>query len=238
MKKTRALPLTLTLLLTIGLSSCAFFKPIPDDQTYQYITGKNVENASPSQFEKALTRSRSMAGGNYIVKAFPFTDSYLEALVRQQSRQRGLTSIEENKVLKKLKSEYTKDKTCFQFRYEVLRYDQSSRLENWKLSLLDSKDEEFPLTWQESDLERAPVMTRVLRSGDKLEQWLGDGVACTFAKVKLNSGFGLKVQPNYVQFPFDSVAKIYWEFPEIKVINGKEVKVEKQKKSYKSYRGW
>lgn len=238
MKKAQVLTPILIASLIQFLTGCAYFTPAPDDQTFQYITGKNVDNATPNQFEKALTRSRSMAGGNYIVKAFPYTDSYLKAIVRHQSRQRGLTAMEENKVLKKLEAEYTKDKTCFQFRYEVLRYDQSSRLENWKLSLLDSKDEEYPLTWQEADLERAPIMTRVLRSGDKLEQWLGDGVACTYAKVKLNSGFGLKVQPNYVQFPFDSVAKIYWEFPEIKIIDGKEVKVEKKKKSYKAYRGW
>ncbi len=229
---------SLPLVCLIATSSCAFFGPKPEDRTLEFITGKGVEKATPSEFEKVLTRSSSMSGGNYIVSAFPYTDSYLKAVARHQRQHRGLTPLEEKQVLEKLQKQYTENKTCFQFRYEVLRYDQSSRLENWKLSLINSKDEEFPLTWQEEDLERPPVMTRVMRSGDRLEQWLGDGVACTFAKTKLNSGFGLKVRPNYVQFPFDSIAKIYWEFPEIKVVDGKEVKVEKKKKSYKAYRGW
>jgi hypothetical protein len=81
-------------------------------------------------------------------------------------------------------------------------------------------------------------MTRKIRSGDRLEQWLGDGVACTYAKPQLNKGFGLKIKPNFVQFPFDSTAKLFWEFPEIKIVDGEEVKVEKKKRSYKSYRGW
>ncbi|GEM_PF-2071829 len=228
----------LSILLPLSLTSCAFFSPNPEDNTYQYLTGEGVESASPDQFEKALTRATDMAGGNYTVSAYPYTESYLKSLSNHQAHIRGFNPIEAQKYLESLQVKFNKGRTCFNFRYEVLRFNQSSELKNWQIILLDKTGLEYPLTWDKEDLKKAPVMTRVLRSGDNLEQWLGDGVACTTAEPQLNSGFGLKVKPSYVQFPFDATAKIYWEFPEIKIVDGKEVKVEGKKKSFKPYRGW
>ncbi|MCF8059050.1 MAG: hypothetical protein K9K67_07125 [Bacteriovoracaceae bacterium] len=229
---------TLKIFLLFSLVSCAFFTRNPKDRTFEFLTGKGVEAASPEQFEKALARTTYMAGGNYQISAFPYTESYLKSLAKNHTHTRGLTPIESQKYLKSLQEKFSEGKTCFKFRYEVLRFNQSAELKNWQIILLDKTNQEFPLTWRNGDLEKAPVMTRVLRSGDNLEQWLGDGVACTNAEPHLNSGFGLKVKPSYVQFPFDSTAEIYWEFPEIKIVNGKEVQVEKKKKAFKSYRGW
>lgn len=234
----KTIQFTLLLSSVVLISSCAFFSPAPEDQTYRYLTGEGLSEAKPKEFEKALSRERNMAGGNYLVKAYPFTEAYLVAKAREQANLRGLNAIEEQKVLDALREKYTADKTCFHFNYEVLLHDKSSRLEHWKLNLIDDKDQEYPLEWNSDDLKRSPIMTRKIRSGDKLEQWLGDGVACTYAKPSLNKGFGLKITPNFVQFPFDKTAKLFWEFPEIKIVEGKEVKVEKKKRSYKSYRGW
>lgn len=235
MKTLRFYTLPLILLLT---SSCAFFSPAPEDQTFRYLTGQGLKSPTPKEFEKALSREREMAGGNYFVKAYPFTEAYLKAKAREQAEIRGLNALQEQKVLDNMREKFTKDKTCFHFNYEVLLHQASSRLEHWKLNLIDETDQEYPLEWKKEDLNRSPVLTRKIRSGDRLEQWLGDGVACTYARPKLNKGFGLKIRPNYVQFPFDKTAELFWEFPEIKVVDGKEVKVEKKKRSYKSYRGW
>lgn len=230
-------------LLTIGISatlfsSCAFFAPAETDLTYKYLKGEGVEEAKPQEFEKVLSREMYMAGGNYHIVAFPYTNSYVESLAREQAHLKGFSPSERDRILHHLKEAFTERRTCFNFKYGVLRFNQVAKLKDWRVTLLDKDGQEFPLKWKEKDLEKAPVMTRVNRSGDNLEKWLGDGVACTDAQPRLNKGFGLKVRPQYVQFPFDSYADLYWDFPEIKIVNGEEVEVKKKARNYKGYRGW
>ncbi|MCR9205458.1 MAG: hypothetical protein NXH75_12825, partial [Halobacteriovoraceae bacterium] len=171
--------------------------------------------------------------------AFPYTSSYVRSIANQQAQLRGLSQSEKNQILAHLEKKFTERATCFNFKYSVLRFNQVAQLKDWKITLLDKLGNEYPLKWRNGDLEKSPIMTEVQQSGDLLEKWLGDGVACTDAKPVLNSGFGLKVRPQYVQFPFDSYGDLYWDFPEIKVVDGEEVEVFKgKKKNYKSYRGW
>lgn len=229
-------PLLLALPL---LSGCAFFSSKDSDLTYKYLKGEGVETAKPSEFEKVLSREMYMAGGNYHIVAFPYTSSYVKSLALEQASLKGLSAEETKKIQEFLEDKFTSERTCFNFRYSVLRFNQVAQLKDWRITLLDKKGDEYPLKWKKVDLEKSPVMTRVRQSGDHLEKWLGDGVACTEAQPILNSGFGLKVRPQYVQFPFDSYGDLYWEFPEIKMVDGQEVEVQTGKKrNFKTYRGW
>lgn len=221
------------------LSNCALFSSKDTDLTYKYLKGEGVESAKPAEFEKVLSREMYMAGGNYHIVAFPYTNSYIRALANEQAQLKGLSKAEKKQILDHLSKKFTERNTCFNFKYSVLRFNQVAQLKDWKITLLDKLGQEYPLKWKNGDLEKSPIMTQVQQSGDRLEKWLGDGVACTEAKPVLNSGFGLKVRPMYVQFPFDSYGDLYWDFPEIKMVDGEEVEVFKgKKKNYKSYRGW
>jgi len=220
------------------LSSCALFSPNEPDETYRYLTGQGLENPKTVDIKNALMRDLSMAGGNYSLKAYPYTRTLVEAMSREKADLLGLPPKHIERYAKQMEKDFIDDKVCFYFEYEVLRFEKASRLENFKLALLDKEDQSYPLQFIEEDLGKQPGLSKVLRSGDRLPKWFGSGIACTKANPSLNKGFGLKVEPTFVQFPFDKMASMYWEFPEIKIVDGKEVKIHKKKKNYKSYRGW
>jgi len=220
------------------LNSCALFSPNSKDKTYSYLTGVGLNNPMPEQVKKALTRASSMSGGNYQFKAYPYTYTLVDSMVREAAAQRGLNEKQQMDLRNRLEKKYLADRTCFHFSYEVLRFAESSRLQDWKLSIVDVSEQEFPAQWLEEDQLKKPVRTKKIVAGDKLDKWLSDGAACTEASPKLSSGFGIKVTPKFVQFPFDKTAKVYWEFPEIKMIDGQAQEVEGKKKNFRTYRGW
>lgn len=220
------------------VTSCALFSPKEEDHTFHYLKGDVPPETTPSEFEKVLARSTSMAGGNYQISAFPYTEGLVKALAKDHANTHGLTESDYDKLKSYLNEQLIEAKTCVHFQYEVLLHEKASKLNDWQLFLVDKNNQEYPLQWNEADLERPPVLTRVTRSGDYLEKWLGEGTACTDAKIDFISGTAVKAQPAYVQFPFDASTKIYWEYPEFKVIDGKEIKIEDRKRNYKSYRAW
>lgn len=224
--------------LSFLTSGCALFSSSGPDRTYTYLTGKGLKNPSSMEVMDALTRDSSMSGGNYQIKAYPYTYTLIEAMVREAAEQRGLNPEQQKSLKENLTKKFLAQKTCFHFNYQVLRFNKSSQLKNWKLAILDKKDQEYPTDWNGDDLKVSAVKTKKVVAGDRLDQWLGEGTACTSATPALKSGFGIKVTPDFVQFPFDKSAKIYWEFPEIRIVDGEEEVVEDKKKSYRSYRGW
>jgi hypothetical protein len=230
---------TLILFFSISLlSSCSFFSPNPKDRTYSYLTGKGLKNPTTDEIKTALLRNSSMSGGNYQFNAFPYTYTLIDAMVRETTQLRGLTKDQQQTLKDSLEEKYLLDKTCFNFSYEVTRFEQSSRLQDWSLAIVDKEDQEFATQWSDEDLKKKPVVSKRNVAGDKLNKWLSSGVACTQASPKLASGFGIKVTPKFVQFPFDKSAKLFWEFPEIKIVDGQAQEVEGKKKSFRSYRGW
>ncbi len=232
---------TLILAALFFLSSCSFFSSHKSqDRTYSYLTGKGLVNPTTQEIKQALVRESSMAGGNYQISAYPYTHTLIEAMVREAAQQRGLNSEQQKEMKTSLENLYLIDKTCFHFAYEVLRFKLSSRLENWKLFVVDKAEQEYTTTWNAPDLVKAPILSRKIVSGDKLEKWQSSGVACTPATLKLTSGFSVKVAPEFVQFPFPKSVRVYWDFPEIEIVDGQaqEVPTEKKKRNHRSYRGW
>ncbi|MEC7277730.1 MAG: hypothetical protein VXV96_15520 [Bdellovibrionota bacterium] len=224
-------------LLTL-LSGCALFSPNKDDHTYLYLNDMAPASTSSDQYKSALSRDLSMAGGFYEVSAFPVVVGYVKAQAREQSSLRGLSQKQHQQILSKLKEEFIDDKLCFTVSYQALRFDKVSHLKNWKVFFQNPKGESIPLSWHKEDLNKEPIKGKVMKSGDNLDSWSGSGTACTTLKTELSNGFALKVMPDYVQFPFDSTAEVYWEFPEMVEKEGKKVWKEEKKKSFKGYRGW
>lgn len=230
----------LTLLL---LCSCAFFQERAHDETYLYLKGDKPE-ASVEEYEKSLTRKASMGGGYYQVEARPMIAPYLKKKLEQRASLRGFNGKEKAEALKKLEATYLSDKTCFEFTYEATRFDQVAQLKNWSLSYVEPKGDTYPLEWLQNDLKKSSIKGETNKGGIELPTWLGSGVACGHFKTAFDSGFALKVKPEYVQFPFDSYTLLSWDFPKkIQVKNDETGKVEekwedKKAKSYKRYRGW
>lgn len=224
------------LILPFFVLSCGTSSTKIPDTTYKFINNekmdKLINSVSPAEVEKVLSREIYMAGGNYHISAFPYTHSYIEALSNEQARLKGLNSKEKEKFSRHLNQSLVKNKLCFNFKYSVLRFNQVSRLKSWKIFFFDNAGNEYPLSWKQDSMEKAPIVTFVQQSGDKLEKWLGDGVACTTANITLSSGFSLKVIPQYVQFPFDSYAQLYWDYSEGEQAPGKK------QRGFKSYRGY
>jgi len=222
------------------LSSCAFFRPKGEDRTYFYLTGKDITSESTSeQVVNVIGRSMTMAGGNYEVQAYPITRSLLQVEARELARSRGLTEEQVEKVTLTHEQEFLAQKTCFNISFAVVNFEQTSELEDWKIHFIDAGQDEYPMLWRSEDLKRRSVRTKIQRQEGNLDRWLGHGIVCTDSPFPLEKGFGLKITPKYVQWPFPASQKLRWEFDYLEINDlGEEVEVKKLKQDYQPYRGW
>ncbi|GAB4020580.1 MAG: hypothetical protein Fur0010_23200 [Bdellovibrio sp.] len=228
------------LTLTLIINSCAYFAPAPQDRTYFYLTGKDVKPETTSdEIIKNIGRGISMAGGNYKVEAYPVTRELLLAQTRELARQRGFTQEEIDKINLTHEQEYLLQKTCFNFSYAVTNVEQTAYPQDWKIHFIDHGNDEYPMLWTEADLKKLPVKTKLMRQEGNLDRWLHQGILCTDQNFDLSKGFGLRITPKFVQWPFPASEKLLWEFDYI-VVNeqGEEEMVKTQKQNYQPYRGW
>lgn len=222
------------------LSSCAFFRPKGEDRTYYYLTGKDINPETTSeQVVKVLGRGMTMAGGNYDVQIYPITRQLLEVEARELARSRGLTDEQIEKVNLTHEQEFLVQKNCFNVSFAVINFEQASELNDWKLHFIDAGLDEYPMLWRQEDLKRRSVRTKIQRQEGNLDRWLGHGIACTDNHFPLEKGFGLRITPKFVQWPFPASQKLLWEFDYLETNEqGEEVLVKKVKQDYQPYRGW
>tara|TARA_R110002072_G_scaffold276051_1_gene437332 strand:- start:64203 stop:64916 length:714 start_codon:yes stop_codon:yes gene_type:complete len=235
---------SLLLVLLVLLTSCAFFSPYQSHQEkfYPLITADNLKDSGYESFnsedvKSILTKETSLAGGTYIVSAFPVTKTYLNALTNELTKERSLNKSQASKLKKKYYNNYIKNKTCIQFSYVATRYNKVKYLSGWDLEL-DYQKVSRKLTFKKSDLTKEPINNKKRIGNDILDQWSNTAIACTKSYEPLKEEFHVKVTPRFVPFPFDSNTTLKWEFDHIKVVDGKEVKVESSNSSYQPYRGW
>lgn len=204
------------ILISINLFSLILFVACSHSENHS--KGTELLKASPKEristetFEKALSREVYLAGGNYHIIAFPYTQNYIHSLVEEKVEKKSLKPKEKKETLERLKDRYSEEKTCFKFRYSVLRFNEVGQLKDWQVTFVNEEGEKASLNW-ESNPKRDPSFAE---SDDPLafhhDKWLGDGVACSTQKLDLNKSFRLKVKPQYVQFPFDSHGDLNWQF--------------------------
>ncbi|PIP93380.1 MAG: hypothetical protein COW00_06650 [Bdellovibrio sp. CG12_big_fil_rev_8_21_14_0_65_39_13] len=232
--------IVLTALSGVLLSSCAFFSPKDEDRTYYYLTGKDITPETTSeQVVNVIGRSMTMAGGNYEVQAYPITRSLLEVQARELAKSRGLSEEQVKKVNLTHEQEFLAQKNCFNVSFAVVNFEQASQLEDWKIHFIDAGLDEYPMLWRDEDLKRRSVRTKLQRQEGNLDRWLGHGIVCTDSPFPLEKGFGLKITPKYVQWPFPASQKLLWEFDYVDTNEqGEEVLVKKVKQDYQPYRGW
>lgn len=193
------------------LKACSSADKFQHYDALKYLTAKTSDRYPAQEFEEALSREVYLAGGNYHIVAFPYTHAYLTSLVEEQAKLKGLSSIEKKETLKRLTENYITKKTCFKFRYAVLRFNEVGQLKDWQVTYFNNQSINEALTW-ESNPKRDPSFADSNNPLDDLhEKWLGDGIACTSKSLDLTQSFGLKVRPQYVQFPFDSYGDLFWD---------------------------
>lgn len=221
-------------------TSCALFRPTPVDRTYVFISGRGIKSDTTSEeIINHIGRSMNMSGGNYTVKAYPITRELLKAQTLELARQRGLSDEEIQKIELNHEQEFLLRKTCFNVSYAALNHVANANLIDWKIHFIDANNDEYPMLWRAEDLKRMPVVTKVQRQEGNLDQYLNQGIICTDNQFNLEKGFGLKVTPKFVQWPFPATENLLWEFDYIEVNDkGEEVEVKKTKQNYQPYRGW
>lgn len=195
------------------INQCSHKSTAAQKSALKYLTAKSQDRFPAQEFEEALSREVYLAGGNYHIVAFPYTEAYLKAMVMELTEEKALSKKESSKILNRLKNNFVVNKTCFKFRYSVLRFNEVGQLKDWQVTLFNIKGLKAELTWQ-SQPKRDPSFADS-KNYDPLnelhDKWLGDGIACLSRKLNLTESFGLKVKPQYVQFPFDSHGDLYWE---------------------------
>ena len=87
--------------LVLIFSSCSLFsKKAEIDYSESYITGAGTENIPSEDIRKNLSRSTTMAGGNYILEAFPVSTAYINSYSKEVSAGRNFTALQSKKLQK------------------------------------------------------------------------------------------------------------------------------------------
>lgn len=204
-----------------------------------YLTGENAINENTVTMEKYLEKKESMAGGDFQIRLFPVPPFYWNKKAEELANERGLDKAQLKELKAHYVAEYSEKKHCLNFEYSVIRFKKSSQLKNWKLSLVDTKGDVYPLKWKEVDLARPIVMGKIQRNPYNIEQWQGSGIGCVRATIPWEKGFAVKVVPKFVPWPFPGDKVFKWRFDHYEKVVGKKEKVKVEaKKEVQPYRGW
>ena len=115
---------TLTLFLTFSVvfslfltGGCSHSDKSKKYDALKYLTADKNQRIPAQEFEEALSREVYLAGGNYHIVAFPYTNAYLSSLVNERAKAKGFSDKDKKETLKRLKERFISKKTCFKFRY-------------------------------------------------------------------------------------------------------------------------
>ena len=225
----------------MALSSCALLSTGPEydnKRLEDYIQGSGYKASDLPSLKKHLSRNTKMAGDIYRLKAYPYTQALVDAIVDDQAAALSLTEKQRKEVQANLEKKYLNRKTCFQFEYQVTRVEKASQLKDWSLELTDGKDVTYKTQWQKDSFNDIPTKSYTFIGSIREPVWYGQGVACTQQEADLSNDFELKTIAKYSPFPFSTESTLSWDYPEYEVVDGKEVEVETKSKNYKGYRGW
>ncbi len=225
------------------LSSCGLLLPKSKviDYSEAYITGLGTESLVSEKIKDNLSREKTMAGGNYKIKAFPITEAYINSFTKEIIDGKSLTKKQSERFQNSLNDKYLKDKVCVEAIITVKEFHRVNTLDQWRLTFIDSNNIAYRLEWlDESDFGGLPgPITSVRHSYHGKEKfWTLMGKACAVADVKMQEGFKVIFRPSFVQWPFDDELKIEWTFDHTKVVDGKKIKVKKKERKKEGYRGW
>jgi hypothetical protein len=235
--------LLLSFSLILSLSSCSTFKGGDSiDYSESYVTGQGTEFISSEVIRKNLLREKTMAGGNYDLKVFPITKAYINSFRKEFAAGRNFTTSQTKRLFKSLNEKYITSKACMDVNITIKEFEKVNKLENWKLTLIDSKNIVYSLRWlpeapSNISLPMAIGSQRNTYHG-KETMWFLAGRACASADLELRKGFKLVFRPSFVQWPFEDEQKIAWSFNYTEIIDGKKVLKKKKEKKKEGYRGW
>lgn len=233
---------TSLLLFFVLLSSCSAFGPRVIDYSDSYVTGLGSEALTSEEIKINLSRSISMAGGNYKISVYPITISYINSLSRETSEVKGLRKKTSKQFKKKLYKRFLDNKVCLNLEILVTEFKEVSKLESWKLSLIDSNNIAYALAWlpESRSFSGLPATVTSMRSSyhGKEEIWSMVGQACAKAEVTMKKGFKVIFTPSFVQWPFPDEVTEEWSFNYTEIIKGKEVFRKKKERKVEGYRGW
>lgn len=182
----------------------------PNKNLVPYITGEGLDEASADEIRANLTRIGFMAGGQYEFQVTPITRPLILAEVRQLAALRGL-SAEEQKTIETTKlDELYNNKTCVDFKISVVKFNQVSGLNQWKIEVVNEKGTTYPLRWSKKSLGRKPLATYINGLYGKEGKWLNEGRGCADVSLNLAGGVIFKVTPSYVQWPFPNSTSLSW----------------------------
>ena len=230
------------ILVSIALSGCSLFTNKKVDYSDSYVTGVGLKSSSLLAIQKNLTRSFSMAGGNYNIKAYPLTKAYLAALSKETAMLKNLNNEQSKELKRRIFDQFSNSKTCLNLSINVQEFERVNKLSKWQLTLIDSNNIQYPLVWIHDKSKLPPYGYPITTVGQsyhgKQKRWSLNSKACASKEIDITLGFKLIVKPSFVQWPFPSTTEEVWSFNRYIVEDGKKVLKKRKKKYTKKYRGW
>lgn len=225
------------LLPLLLLSSCAFFQPKKVYNSPTLVTGGEKEKSMTSdEIAQHLTREETMGGGIYNIKAMPLTRPYLEKHWNELKIARAIKKEDQTKAKAWHLDRFINQRTCIDFHYSIIRFDQMKELNQWKL-MLEVDGDNIELEWMPESLSGQPFASEEQTATHPIKRWHNSGIACAPVELSIWRGFSLKVAAAYVPWPFSSSVELNWVFEAMNPEDEAAVE-ERKKKNYQKYRGW
>jgi hypothetical protein len=202
-------------MLLLLLTSCSFFQPSHKGDYSQYINSDVGKLAPTDEIRSALSRVGYMAGGEYEFKLTPYTESLIMAETRDLQKLRGFTDLDRKEIEKKRRIELVDGKVCIEVKLTIVRFKEASKIEDWQIDLVSSKDHIFPMRWREEDLRRKSVQSFFTGLYGQEAKWNNEGIACTNLDFDLTKGFHVRMRPKHVQWPFSDSTSMTWGLEEL-----------------------
>lgn len=242
--------------------SCSLFSSNHDlkENFPHYIDAQGYQARDLKKIRTSLEREVSMAGGIYHLKLMPLTSAYLEAYCDEQANLKNLEKEDLQNLKDQLEKKLVKERSCFQFDFEITKIEKMSQAKEWKLIAIEEVENQGEEKEKRNDLPLLPLQEEYFSSKErpltksftiigslKEPQWSGRVIQCTFPGTHINfkKDFSLKVIAQYAPFPFERESEVNWIPSEVYPQNGdkdqNKAKGEKQrrkKKNYQRYRNW
>lgn len=218
------------LLILLGMiflfSSCSFFQTAKDHDSPKYFTGENLEEMSSDELKIRITKVGFMAGGQYEYTITPITQPFLQRRANELGLERGLTQDEVKMIIAKDQEKYLQQKVCIEFGISIVRFQTVSKIKEWKVAIVDKAGFSYPIKWDRKSLRKRPIVELFPGLYGPEQKWLNFAQGCADITFALSEGFRIRVNPSYVQWPFDNSSELTWNL------------TAKEAGTFQSYRGF
>lgn len=177
----------LLLPLLLLLSGCLASAP------KKIINLNELSSSSADKIKESMTLGNTEYQTGYSVKAFLYTDKYLELKEKENGLKNMDSSEKINQNILAMKNLLTNNKLCFSIYIETFNDLAFSKSNNWVLKLVDSESNIHQLSVLKE--EAIPEYSITSSSISATTQWHNSFISCVDKRIKLEKEIKLNVIP-------------------------------------------